>query len=626
MDELEIIGRLDTKPNQTMELLVEKYAALVWHIASKYLFNEEDIKECVNDTFAEVYVHRAEYDASKGSLSMWIGSISRHHAISMYRRNKRDEEFSREIASEIETIPDVQDKMTEAEQAMDIKEAMAKLSEIDREVICMKYYDGMSISEIAESLHIPYETAKKRHTRSIKNLRKLLLLILLLLALLALVACGIIFAYRHFRVLPEIGITSEEDGTVYVLPEPVTLQKGMFTVEITKAAVYQDFLTVAYSVSVPEQEFCSPAAADEGKREIECYLNFHGVILHLDGSDIITDTDRGEFADEKAEAEGFSKKQQYTLGLKKRELKKIRADEQPEFLLEVQAIHFDGEDYETIELPFTLVKTTAEKLDNYSYFYDEKTGGLLLNTTLEEGVLSMEVYPLAAGNLEYYVGLTDDPYRQIEDDAPIAIRNEEGKVFWAEPKRVPFGNQLNNYAIYQFNDIKPGKYTLSLPYVYLLLYRSGIDWAGINLEDCTFQEKKFAFPGGSMWITGIRESEVSDEEREYGICDYAWEISIRCEMQDEAMTMAELPHMPIKYNWKILPYIEMLRGNVCSPGFSSSAGILDEETGEIAYRLTATDEAMERFDMAHERFNPNQFGDWFCVRYERPIELEFEVK
>ena len=52
-----LLARLDTEPDQAMEALVEQYTALVCHVASKYLTDPEDVKECVNDVFTEVSPH-----------------------------------------------------------------------------------------------------------------------------------------------------------------------------------------------------------------------------------------------------------------------------------------------------------------------------------------------------------------------------------------------------------------------------------------------------------------------------------------------------------------------------------------------------------------------------------------
>lgn len=51
---------------------------------------------------------------------------------------------------------------------------MKLLNPNELQIIRMKYYDGMSVQEIADSLNLPYETVKKRHQRSVFKLGQIL--------------------------------------------------------------------------------------------------------------------------------------------------------------------------------------------------------------------------------------------------------------------------------------------------------------------------------------------------------------------------------------------------------------------------------------------------------------------
>lgn len=259
--DIKLLSLLDTQPDQAMEALVEQYSPLICHVAGKYLSDPEDVKECVNDAFTEVYLHRSEFNPEKGSLALWIGTIARNRAISRYRKQKKDLSLPEEG---VESVPDDLDMAAELEQAMDVEHAISQLSETDRQIIRMKYYGGMSLSEIAKSLHIPYETVKKRHTRSIKSLRRLLLTILVIATLLILAACGVIKLLRHFSVLPGYGVTSASGGSSYVLEQPTVYQEGIVTVEITKGALFDGKLTVEFNVMLDKTGYNLPEYDEYG--------------------------------------------------------------------------------------------------------------------------------------------------------------------------------------------------------------------------------------------------------------------------------------------------------------------------------------------------------------------------
>ena len=42
--------------------LIRQYGPLVWKIVSAYLKNPDDIQECVNDIFCDLYLHRERYE------------------------------------------------------------------------------------------------------------------------------------------------------------------------------------------------------------------------------------------------------------------------------------------------------------------------------------------------------------------------------------------------------------------------------------------------------------------------------------------------------------------------------------------------------------------------------------
>ena len=198
MTDKQIIEILDQQPQKGMELLMEAYTGLVFKVISFHLSNPEDIKECTNDTFAEFYFHRASYDAGKASLPVYLTAIARYLAISRYRKEKKhmENDSLTEISMEDKAI-------FLAEVRADFSKALKTLKPNELQVIRMKYYGGMTIAEIADSLHLPYETVKKRHQRSILKLRQTLLLSLIFF-LLAIFSISTYAVLRHFNIIPPL--------------------------------------------------------------------------------------------------------------------------------------------------------------------------------------------------------------------------------------------------------------------------------------------------------------------------------------------------------------------------------------------------------------------------------------
>lgn len=199
-------------PQKAMAQVMEKYAGLVWRTAQQYLENPEDIKECVNDTFMEFYMHRERFGPAKGTLGTFLVAIARNRAIGLYRKNKAHESL------ELEDLASDTDEAENLNLKMDLEKAMSVLAPEDREIIRMKYFVGMTIQEIADSLKLPYETVKKRHQRSLGKMRIALVAALTLLLALLLAACTHM-AVRYLGIVPGFGLTENLHAPIHMLEE-----------------------------------------------------------------------------------------------------------------------------------------------------------------------------------------------------------------------------------------------------------------------------------------------------------------------------------------------------------------------------------------------------------------------
>lgn len=199
LNDQQILAKLAKSPQQGLALLMEQYTGLIWHIASRYLHDPEDIKECVNEAFTRFYFQRGKYDPGRASLPLYLSVITRNLAISRYRKEQQQTALSTAAAL---SCPEDQ-QISLSELRADVENAMETLQPEEAALIRMKYYGGMTTKEIAASLGLPYETVKKRHHRSLKKLRRSMLLSLILLALLLLSACTYC-VLRHYDIIPSL--------------------------------------------------------------------------------------------------------------------------------------------------------------------------------------------------------------------------------------------------------------------------------------------------------------------------------------------------------------------------------------------------------------------------------------
>jgi RNA polymerase sigma factor (sigma-70 family) len=167
----ELLDLLETDPDEGIAALLEVYSGLVWQVCARRLRNHEDIKECVNDTFADFCAVHSRFDPDKGSLRGFLCTIADRRALERYRKiraaNKAEARF-RELSGYAEEEIRAMQAMsrTELDQALDA------LEPAEAQLLRMKYYNGLTFREIAQALQLPYETVKKRSQRSLRKLKK----------------------------------------------------------------------------------------------------------------------------------------------------------------------------------------------------------------------------------------------------------------------------------------------------------------------------------------------------------------------------------------------------------------------------------------------------------------------
>ncbi len=159
--------------------LVEKYEKrLIYYVKNMIYVNEEDAQDIVQESFIRAYRNLNSYNP-KYKFSSWIYRITHNEAISFLRKNKhRKREIvndpERNIFDTIASGLDLEKEYIESSQRDEIDFALSKLDQRYREVIILKFVEGMDYNEISEVLHIPSGTIGSLINRAKVKLRELL--------------------------------------------------------------------------------------------------------------------------------------------------------------------------------------------------------------------------------------------------------------------------------------------------------------------------------------------------------------------------------------------------------------------------------------------------------------------
>ena len=171
----ELLYMIKMGDEKALEELYRRYYSIVKGLALKILRNDEEANEVVQTVFIQVWDEAHKYSTDKGSVFSWIMLIARSRAIDRFRVLKR------KFATELYEIPSCYEVESENEQTVlysqqrkIVLNALEALPTIQREVLELAYFEGLSQSQIAKKLDIPLGTVKTRTLHALRKLRKIL--------------------------------------------------------------------------------------------------------------------------------------------------------------------------------------------------------------------------------------------------------------------------------------------------------------------------------------------------------------------------------------------------------------------------------------------------------------------
>ena len=159
------------------EVLYDRYASRVLGISLKIIGDQALAEDILQETFWRVWQSAATFQSHLGPFAGWLFRIARNLAIDAYRRrNVRPQAIVTANGSDpiLDSTPDPSVDVAEQAQSIfqnqQVRKALTSLSDVQRQVIEMAYFYGMTRQEIAEATG---EALGTIHTRARLALQKL---------------------------------------------------------------------------------------------------------------------------------------------------------------------------------------------------------------------------------------------------------------------------------------------------------------------------------------------------------------------------------------------------------------------------------------------------------------------
>ncbi len=170
-----LIALLVRGDSSALESLYERHSRVLYSLALRIMGDPRDAEEILQDTFLQLWLKSLQFNPERGSLIVWLLTITRHRAISRIRaqRNRvhRESPFEDDMMAQQNSGPSHLDQQIAREL---VSAAFAGLPDAQRNAIALAYVDGLTVEEIASRTQAPLGTTKTRLRSGLKKMKRIL--------------------------------------------------------------------------------------------------------------------------------------------------------------------------------------------------------------------------------------------------------------------------------------------------------------------------------------------------------------------------------------------------------------------------------------------------------------------
>ena len=177
--ELDLLARVAKRERAAFEQLYARYSNILYATAMKFLKQDADAQDVVQDVFIQIWDKAKLYDPTKGKPLTWALTMTRNRSIdrirAIQRRTRLRDDFESEtVADESAGVREALSEVDASEKSQILRDAVGRLSPEQRKVIELAFFGGLTQSEVADRLGEPLGTVKARARRGLMKLKEIL--------------------------------------------------------------------------------------------------------------------------------------------------------------------------------------------------------------------------------------------------------------------------------------------------------------------------------------------------------------------------------------------------------------------------------------------------------------------
>lgn len=166
--------RVSERDPAALEVIYDRYGHVVYSTFQRITGNRSAAEDLVQELFLRIWNRACEFDAGKGSVTVWILSVTRNMAIDYLRSAQAHFQLRLKPVDALEFArkqPSSANYESVLANSSFLGHGLHSLDGRQRQVLQLAYFEGFSQSEIAAQMNVPLGTVKSWMRAGIRCLR-----------------------------------------------------------------------------------------------------------------------------------------------------------------------------------------------------------------------------------------------------------------------------------------------------------------------------------------------------------------------------------------------------------------------------------------------------------------------
>lgn len=154
--------RIAEGDTEALSVIYEKMGRMILSVANSVLCDRTEAEDVLQDTMCEIAKSCTRYQKNTNARA-WILAIARNLALTRAKQRAKICQLDENISAS--------DDISNAIIRLDLDSALSKLSDSDREILCLRLETELSYKEISQLTGLTVAAAQKRYRRALDRLR-----------------------------------------------------------------------------------------------------------------------------------------------------------------------------------------------------------------------------------------------------------------------------------------------------------------------------------------------------------------------------------------------------------------------------------------------------------------------